>query len=77
MVDANDQFQPASAAAVGVELSRIIWVRCGGNAEHALGAADLVVHAGGSGTLVLEYAKRGLESWIGFRFPFGNVCGAH
>src|SRR5580700_2293900 len=36
LVDASDAFDPASAAAAGVRLERLLWVRCGGNAEHAL-----------------------------------------
>ncbi len=36
LVDSADCFDPASAAAAGVELSRLLWVRCGGNAEYAL-----------------------------------------
>src|ERR1039457_2033406 len=32
LVDARDAFDPASAAAVGVRLERLLWVRCGGNA---------------------------------------------
>lgn len=29
LVDASDAFHPASAAAAGIELSRLLWVRCG------------------------------------------------
>ncbi len=29
LVDASDAFDPASAAAVGMEMSRLLWVRCG------------------------------------------------
>ena len=29
LVDASDAFDPASAAAAGMELSRLLWVRCG------------------------------------------------
>src|ERR1700682_5915850 len=29
LVDASDAFDPASAAAAGVEMSRLLWVRCG------------------------------------------------
>lgn len=29
LVDASDAFHPASAAAAGVEMSRLLWVRCG------------------------------------------------
>src|SRR6266853_1766627 len=29
LVDASDAFNPASAAATGMEMSRLLWVRCG------------------------------------------------
>ena len=54
LVDASDAFDPASAA--GVRLERLLWVRCGGNAEHALKAADLLVQGGGFGLVVLDLA---------------------
>ena len=56
LVDASDAFDPASAAAVGVLLERLLWVRCGGNAEHALKAADLLVEGGGFGLVVMDLA---------------------
>jgi hypothetical protein len=56
LVDANDAFDPASAAAAGVRLERLLWVRCGGNAEHALKAADLLVQGGGFGLVVMDLA---------------------
>jgi len=57
VVDTCDAFHPASAAAAGVKLSRIVWVRCGGNAEHALRAADLLLHAGGFGVITLDLCE--------------------
>src|SRR4029077_18487914 len=39
----EDTFDPASAAAAGVLLDRLLWIRCGGNAERALKVTDLVV----------------------------------
>ncbi|HXM44041.1 MAG TPA: hypothetical protein VN924_22590 [Bryobacteraceae bacterium] len=56
LVDASDAFDPASAAAAGVLLERLLWVRCGGNAEHALKAADLLVQGGGFGLVVMDLA---------------------
>ena len=56
LVDASDAFDPASAAAAGVHLERLLWVRCGGNAEHALKAADLLVQGGGFGMVVMDLA---------------------
>jgi RecA/RadA recombinase len=40
VVDAEDSFSPHAAAEAGVELSRILWVRCLHDAEQALKAAD-------------------------------------
>jgi hypothetical protein len=54
VVDLNDSFHPASAARAGVELDRILWVRCHGNAEHAIRVADLLLHAGGFGVVLLD-----------------------
>jgi recA bacterial DNA recombination protein len=57
LVDAKDAFDACSAASVGVDLSKLVWVRCGGNAEHALRAADLLIHAGGFGVVALDLAE--------------------
>ena len=57
LVDTKDAFDPCSAAAMGVDLSKLIWVRCGGNAEHALRAADLLIQAGGFGVVAVDLAE--------------------
>ncbi len=57
LVDANDAFDPESAAAAGVDLERLLWVRCGGNPEHALKAVDLLIQAGGFGFIVLDVCE--------------------
>lgn len=57
LVDTKDAFDPCSAASAGVDLSKLIWVRCGGNAEHALRAADLLIQAGGFGVVALDLAE--------------------
>jgi hypothetical protein len=54
LVDLHDSFDPDSATHAGVQLDRLVWVRCGGNAEHAMRAADLVLHAGGFGLVLLD-----------------------
>jgi len=56
LVDSSDAFDPISAAAAGVKLDQLLWVRCGGNAEHALKAADLLVQGGGFGLVVMDLA---------------------
>jgi hypothetical protein len=57
LADAKDSFDACSAAAAGVDLSKLVWVRCGGHAEHALRAADLLIHAGGFGVVALDLAE--------------------
>jgi recA bacterial DNA recombination protein len=54
VVDLEDSFDPASAAQAGVRLDCLVWVRCQGNAEHAMRAADLLLHAGGFGIVLLD-----------------------
>ena len=75
LVDAEDAFDPFSAAAAGVELPRLLWIRCGHNAEHALRAADLLLQGGGFGVVALDLgdtpasaARRiSLTSWFRLR----------
>ena len=75
LVDAEDAFDPISAAAAGVELDRLLWVRCEHNAEHALKAADLLIQGGGFGVVAMdlgdtppETARRiSLTSWFRLR----------
>jgi hypothetical protein len=57
VVDLYDSFHPASAAAMGARLQNLIWVRCHGNAEHAMRAADLLLHAGGFGVVLLDICE--------------------
>jgi recombination protein RecA len=54
LLDTEDTFDPESAAAAGVRLSQILWVRCGGNVEHALKAADMLAQAGGFGLVAID-----------------------
>ncbi|HEY2016853.1 MAG TPA: hypothetical protein VGH38_25285 [Bryobacteraceae bacterium] len=75
LVDAEDAFDPASAAAAGVRLERLLWVRSAHNAEHALKAADLLIQGGGFGLVAMdlgdtrpETARRiSLTSWFRLR----------
>jgi len=54
LLDVEDTFDPESAAAAGVRLSQVLWVRCGGNVEHALKAADMLAQAGGFGLVAID-----------------------
>jgi recombination protein RecA len=81
LVDASDAFDPVSAAAAGVALERLLWIRCGGNAEHSLKTADLLLQAGGFGLVVMdlgdiapETARRiSLASWYRLRRAVENT----
>src|SRR5579863_4351177 len=55
-IDAEGAFDPASAVEAGVVMDRVLWVNCGGNAQHALKATDLLIQAGGFGLVVLDLA---------------------
>jgi hypothetical protein len=64
IVDSTDSFDPCSAAAAGADLKKIQWIRCAKNVEHAMRAADLVLHSGGFGVIALDLAdapERGLQ----------------
>lgn len=58
-IDLSDAFDPVSADAAGIDLGRLLWVRCRGQAGHAMQAADLLLHAGGFGLVVLDLADIG------------------
>ena len=70
LVDTSDVFAPTTAVATGMNFDRLLWVRCGGNLEHAFKATDLLLHAGGFGLVVLDLgdvpgkeARRIISSW--------------
>jgi recombination protein RecA len=80
LVDAGDALDPQSAAAVGIDLDRLLWVRCGENSpqkclEQLLCAADLLLESGGFGLIALDLgdlppqtARRiPLTTWFRFR----------
>lgn len=62
-VDTDDSFDPVSAAAAGIALSQLVWIRCGHNAGHALKAADYLLHAGGFGAIVLDLCQVQPRIW--------------
>lgn len=57
LVDADDVFDPASAARAGVDLRRVLWVRCGGRRDAALRAADLLVRCPGFALVALDVGE--------------------
>lgn len=71
-IDADDAMDPESAAANGMVLSQLLWVRCRGDAtpakskpwprlEQAVRAADLLLQAGGFAAIVLDLAGTATE----------------
>jgi len=77
LVDASDCFDPASAATVGVNLNRLLWVRCCeqersarqrsqrsslGRLEQVLKVTDLLLQGGGFSMVVLDLGDIPTES---------------
>ena len=53
LVDARDSFDPAAASASGVQLDRLLWVRCQ-NVDQSLRATDLLIQSGGFGMVAVD-----------------------
>jgi recombination protein RecA len=79
LVDAGDNFDPESAAAMGVSLSHLLWVRCGARAhlkpvEQAFKAADILLQNGGFGVIAIDLGSveekliRKIPLTVWFRF---------
>jgi len=79
LIDASDSFDPRSAQTAGVDLKRVLWIRCGGRGqkslEQAFKAADILLQgSGGFGLIMVDLAgiserfvrKIPLTTW--FRF---------
>ena len=83
MVDGAGAFDPFSAAQAGVDLQKLLWVRANGRFEAALKAADLIVHSGGFGVIVLDLCDASaadlnripLSYWYRFRGAVENTPG--
>lgn len=82
LIDASDSFDPRSAQTAGVNLKRMLWIRCGGRGvkalEQAFKASDLLLQgSGGFGLIMVDLAgiserfvrKIPLTTW----FRFGHV----
>lgn len=84
LIDVTGSFDPVSADASGVDLRRLLWVRCCGRLENALQATDMLVHGGGWGLLVLDLGdvapaqvrKLPLSYWHRFRLAIQNTPAA-
>ncbi len=59
LVDAADAFDPAGAATAGVDLSAVLWVRCGGRLDAAFRAVDLLARCPGFAMVALDVGIRG------------------
>lgn len=61
LVDAGDCFDPKSADAMGVGLSRLLWVRCSDrgmkSVEQAFKATDIVIQNGGFGVIAVDLSN--------------------
>ncbi len=53
IIDGNDAFSPASGVEAGVELKRLLWVRCH-NLGQTLKVTDLVLQSGGFGVVAMD-----------------------
>jgi hypothetical protein len=85
VVDSRGAFDPLSASRAGMDLRRLLWVRADHRANHridrAFKAADLILHAGGFGVVVLDLCDvplRDLNSiplsyWYRFRLAVENT----
>jgi hypothetical protein len=81
LIDVADSFEPTGAAEAGVRLEKLLWVRCGGDAERALQAADLLIQGGGFGLVALDLgdtpcasARRiSMTSWFRLRRAVENT----
>ena len=84
LIDTDGAFDPVTAAHAGVRLDRLLWIRCGGDAERALKAADLIIQSGGFGLILfdlgdtpLRHARRiSLTSWFRLRRAVENTASA-
>jgi recombination protein RecA len=79
LIDATDSFDPKSARAAGVDLRRLLWIRCGGQGmkamEQAFKSADLLLQgSGGFGFLALDLG--GVSEKFVRRVP-PTACGAN
>ena len=57
VVDGTDAFDPFSAAAAGVDLSGVLWVKCGGRLDPACRAADLLARCPGFALVAMDLGE--------------------
>lgn len=74
LIDGNDNFDPHSAQAAGVELKQLLWVRCR-NIDQVLRATDLLLQGRGFGLIAVDLSDIPAETvrhvplnaWFRFR----------
>ena len=74
LIDGSDTFDPCSAAAAGVDLKKLLWVRCH-SIEQTLRATDLLLQSGGFGFIAVDVSDISpklvrhvpLDFWFRFR----------
>jgi len=74
LIDGSDTFDPCSAAAAGVDLKKLLWVRCH-SIDQTLRASDLLLQSGGFGFIAVDVSDISpklvrhvpLDSWFRFR----------
>ena len=73
LVDGTDAFDPESGAAAGIDMRRLLWVRCR-NMDQILRSTDLLLQGGGFGAIALDFsdlpqqAIRSVPLAVWFRF---------
>src|SRR4029077_2096543 len=72
LVDTEEIFDPGSAASAGMDLRRLLWVRCGSDRGVALRAADMLVRCPGFALVALDLGERvpRLPPTLSFRLKF-------
>jgi recombination protein RecA len=74
LIDGSDAFDPCSAAAAGVDLKKLLWVRCH-SIDQTLRATDLLLQSGGFSFIAVDVSDISpklvrhvpLDSWFRFR----------
>jgi recombination protein RecA len=74
LIDGSDAFDPCSAAAAGVDLKKLLWVRCH-SIDQTLRATDLLLQSGGFSFIAVDVGDISpklvrhvpLDSWFRFR----------
>ena len=80
LVDGADAFDPESGAAAGIDMRRLLWVRCR-NLDHVLRSTDLLLQGGGFGAVAIDLsdltpqAVRGvsLATWFRLQHVLENT----